>query len=70
MPDSRFVTLEDRIDQLEDKIDQLSDAVLRMADDLESGFAEVKQLEQAIRFWSGHVRAIDDREGLRRRGTL
>ena len=75
MPDSGFVTIEDRIERLEDKIDQLSDMVVRIADDLESGFADVrkasdqefKQLRQAILFWGGRARAIDDRDGLRRR---
>ena len=78
MPDSGFVTLEDRIERLEDKIDQLSDTVQRIADDLESGFAEVKgmsdqefkQLKQVIMFWGGRVRAIDDRDAFRRPGTL
>ena len=78
MPDSGFVTLEDRIERLEDKIDQLSDTVFRIADDLESGFAELKmmsdqefkQLKQAIMFWSGRARAIDDRDGFQRHGTL
>lgn len=77
MPDSGFVTLEDRIERLEDKIDQLSDTVLRIADDLESGLAEVKmisdqefkELKQAIMFWGGHARAIGDHDGFRRHGT-
>jgi hypothetical protein len=76
MRDSGFGTLTDRLDRLEEKIEQLADLVGRMADDVEAGFAdarkmsdsEFRQLKQAITFWGGRVRAIDDRDGLRRRG--
>lgn len=75
MPDSGFVTMEERIERLEDKIEHLSDMVVRIAEDLESGFADVqktsdqefKQLKQAILFWGGRARALDDRDGFRRR---
>jgi hypothetical protein len=75
MPDSGFVTIEDRIERLEDKIEQLSDMVVRIAEDLESGFADVqktsdqefKQLRQAILFWGARARALEDRDGFRRR---
>jgi hypothetical protein len=69
-------TLDDRLDRIEEKLDQLSDLVLRMSDELESGLAtarknneqEFRQLKQAITFWGGRTRALDDRDGpLRRR---
>ena len=76
MRDSSFGTMSDRLDRLEEKIEQLADLVGRMADDVEAGFADVRkmsdsefrQLKQAITFWGGRVRAIDDRDALRRRG--
>ena len=76
MRDSSFGTMSDRLDRLEEKIEQLADVVGRMADDVEAGFADVRkmsdlefrQLKQAITFWGGRVRAVDDRDGLRRRG--
>ena len=76
MRDSSFGTVSDRLDRLEEKIEQLADLVGRMADDVEAGFADVRkmsdsefrQLKQAITFWGGRVRAVDDRDALRRRG--
>jgi hypothetical protein len=76
MRDSSFGTVSDRLDRLEEKIEQLTDVVGRMADDVEAGFADVRkmsdsefrQLKQAITFWGGRVRAVDDRDALRRRG--
>lgn len=76
MRDSSFGTVSDRLDRLEEKIEQLADVVGRMADDVEAGFADVRkmsdsefrQLKQAITFWGGRVRAVDDRDALRRRG--
>jgi hypothetical protein len=76
MRDSSFGTVSDRLDRLEDKIEQLADVVGRMADDVEAGFADVRkmsdsefrQLKQAITFWGGRVRAVDDRDAMRRRG--
>ena len=76
MRDSSFGTLSDRLDRLEEKIEQLADVVGRMADDIEAGFADVRkmsdsefrQLKQAITFWGGRVRAVDDRDAMRRRG--
>ena len=75
MPDSVFVTTENRIEQLEDKIEQLSEMIGRIAEDLESGFADVqktsdtefKLLRQAIQFWGVRARALEDRDGFRRR---
>lgn len=68
-------TLDDRLDRLDEKLDQLSDIVLRMSEDLESGLAaakkandqEFRQLKQAITFWGGRLRAIDDRDAPPRR---
>lgn len=76
MRDSSFGTVSDRLDRLEEKIEQLADVVGRLADDVEAGFADVRkmsdsefrQLKQAITFWGGRVRAVDDRDALRRRG--
>lgn len=76
MRDSSFGTVSDRLDRLEEKIEQLADVVGRMADDVEAGFADVRkmsdsefrQLKQAITFWGGRVRAVDDRDAMRRRG--
>jgi hypothetical protein len=76
MRDSSFGTVSDRLDRLEEKIEQLTDVVGRMADAIEAGFADVRkmsdsefrQLKQAITFWGGRVRAVDDRDALRRRG--
>jgi hypothetical protein len=76
MRDTGFGNMTDRLDRLEEKIEQLADLVGRMADDVEAGFADVRkmsdaefrQLRQAITFWGGRARAIDDRDGLRRRG--
>lgn len=76
MRDSSFGTVSDRLDRLEEKIEQLADVVGRIADDVETGFADVRkmsdsefrQLKQAITFWGGRVRAVDDRDAMRRRG--
>ena len=76
MHSSGFGNMADRLDRLEEKIEQLADLVGRMADDVESGFADVRktsdaefrQLRQAITFWGGRARALDDRDVLRRRG--
>jgi len=76
MHNSGFESVTDRLDRLEEKIEQLADLVGQMADNVETGFADVRkmsdsefrQLKQAITFWGGRARAIDDRDGLRRRG--
>ena len=75
MTHTRIVTLEDRLDRLDEKLDQLLDSVLRMAEDLDSGLAtarkvneqEFRQVKQAITFWGGRLRTLDDRDGPSRR---
>ena len=76
MRDSGFGTL--RIAWIDSKKRSNSSPIVvgRMADDVEAGFADVRkmsdsefrQLKQAITFWGGRVRAVDDRDALRRRG--
>lgn len=69
MPLTRLGTIDERLDRLEEKIEHVGELILRIADDIDSGFAdarktsdqEFKQLKQAITFWGGRARALDDR---------
>ncbi len=78
MAERGFLTVDERIERLEDRIEHLCEMVSRVADEVESGLAdlrtasdqEFKQLKQAILFWGNRARVADDREHVRRRGSL
>lgn len=78
MAERGFPTIDQRIERLEDRIEHLCEMVGRIADEVESGLAdlrsasdqEFKQLKQAILFWGNRARMTDDREHVRRRGSF
>lgn len=78
MAERGFLTVDERIERLEDRIEHLCEMVGRVADEVESGLAdlrtasdqEFKQLKQAILFWGNRARVADDRDHLRRRGSF